>query len=286
MQTAHEQCGRDSDRRTKHDIQQQNKRAARRHRQRRKVRRDVERGPRAEENSADERRGAGRERHRQERVHADFGQHQFGREQHAANRRVERRSDALSHRHADQLSKCRAEGRADLDDRTFSTDRGAAANRQRRGQRLRHRHDRPDHAPVIVDRIHDLGHAVALCLGCEGADDEGHADPAYHRHEDDPRAPGRWRREQVRVVDERDLAKEQQVVHEPDQPAKHHRAKAGDDPYDQREPTHEQQVPGAVVVAPAGVPEREPPHGLDTPRFGGQFLCAHRGPFNAPDALS
>ena len=44
------------------------------------------------------------------------------------------------------LAERRAERRADLDDRPFAADRGAAADRQRRGQRFDHRDDRPDDA--------------------------------------------------------------------------------------------------------------------------------------------
>ena len=131
--------------------------------------------------------------------------------------------------------KRRAERRADLDDRSFAADRRAAADRQRRGQRLHHRDDRPDHAALVVDRVHHLGHAVALRLGREIADDEGDADRADHRHQDDPRSPRGRRGEHVGVVVERPMAEEQQVVDEADQLAKDHRAEAGDDADDQRE---------------------------------------------------
>ena len=68
-------------------------------------------------------------------------------------------------------------------------DRGAAADGERRGQRFHHRHDRPDHAALVVDRVHHLGHAVALGLRREVADQEGHDDRADHRHQDDPARP-------------------------------------------------------------------------------------------------
>ena len=69
----------------------------------------------AEEQAADEGRGAGRKRHRQEGADADLGHHQFDGEHHAADRRVEGggdagpgpgrdQRDALPRRHAHDLA--------------------------------------------------------------------------------------------------------------------------------------------------------------------------------------
>ena len=48
----------------------------------------------SEKDPADESGGAGRQRHRQERARAQFGQHQLDGEHHAADRRVEGGGDA------------------------------------------------------------------------------------------------------------------------------------------------------------------------------------------------
>ena len=57
------------------------------------------------------------------------------------------------------------------------------AEGKRRRKRLRHGDDGPNHAPLIVDGVHNLRHAVTFCLGREVADDEGHADPASNTNE-------------------------------------------------------------------------------------------------------
>ena len=71
------------------------------------------------------------------------------------------------------LAQGRAERGADLDDRAFAPDRGAAADRESRGERFHRRDHRPDHALLVIDRVHHLGHAVAARLGCEIRDEEG-----------------------------------------------------------------------------------------------------------------
>ena len=68
-------------------------------------------------------------------------------------------------RHPHYLAEGRPESRADLDDRTFASDRGTAADRDRGGQGFYHGNDRPDHAPFVVNCIHDLRHTVALRFG-------------------------------------------------------------------------------------------------------------------------
>ena len=137
--------------------------------------------------------------------------------------------DALPGRHLDELSEGRAQRRADLDDRPFAADRGAAADRQRRGQRLGDRDDRADAPAIVVDRVHDLGDAVAFRLWREIGDDEGDADCSDGRHQDDPRPPRVRRGEELRIVSERELLQEQHVVDEADQLAEEIGADPGDD---------------------------------------------------------
>ncbi len=109
----------------------------------------------------------------------------------------------LPRRHSKDLAQGGAEGGADLDDGALAADRPAAADGQRRSERLDHRDDGPDHALVVIDRIHDLGHAMPLGLRGEMADEEGDAGGAQHRHQDDERAPGARRRVHIGVVEER-----------------------------------------------------------------------------------
>ena len=109
----------------------------------------------AEEHPSDKGRGAGRDRDRQKGRDADFRHHQLDREHDAADRRVEGRGDAgagaggderdaLPRRHPHDLAERRADRRTDLDDRPLAADRGAGADRDRRGERLDQRDDRPD----------------------------------------------------------------------------------------------------------------------------------------------
>jgi hypothetical protein len=83
---------------------------------------------------------AGRDRNRQEGVHTDFRQHQFRREQHAADWGVEGRRDAgpcascdqgnaLTGLHLDDLTKGGTERGTDLYDRTLPPNGGASADR-------------------------------------------------------------------------------------------------------------------------------------------------------------
>ena len=98
------------------------------------------------------------------------------------------------------LAQRRAERRADLDDRPFPPDRRTAADRDGRGQGFDQRHDGPDHAALVVDRVHHLRDPMALGLGRKIGHQEGHADGAQHRNQDHQRAPRRGRGEDVGVV--------------------------------------------------------------------------------------
>ncbi len=208
MQGPDEQGCRDANRCSKQDIEHQHRSALRIGRQWCEVGGDIEGGPVAEEYAADEGRHAGGDRHRKKRVDADFRQHQFDGKEHAADRRVECRSnastgstgdedDSLSHGHADHLPEGRTERGADLNDRTFATNRCTRADRQGGCERLGHRDHGADDAATVVDRVHHLGDAVTLRLGCEIADDEGDADCTDDWDQNDQRTPGRRRGEQA-----------------------------------------------------------------------------------------
>ena len=164
---------------------------------------DPECGLWTEEKPPDEGRGAGRQRYRQEGTDADFGHHQFDGEHDAADRRVEGRrnagasagsdeNDPLPRRHSHDLAQCRAKRRPDLNDRSLAPDGRAAADRDRRSQRLDYRHNGPDHASLVIDCIHHLRHAVAPGLGREPRDQERNGQRADHRHKDDQWPPGTW----------------------------------------------------------------------------------------------
>ena len=193
----------------------------------------------AEEDTADEGRGAGGERDRQEGPRAQFRHQQFDGEHHAADRRIEGRGDAgagaggnqrdpLPRRHVNHLAERRAERGADLDDRTFAADRGAGADRQSRRERLDQGDDRPDHAFLVVDRVHHFGHAVALRFRREVGDQERDDEPADDRHQNDEESPRARRREYAGVVSERKEPEKGDVVEQADQRAKGDRAEAGD----------------------------------------------------------
>ena len=198
--------------------------------------------------------GAGRQNHRDERAGGKLRQHQLDREKHRAERRVEGRGDPRARARRDhgddlpcpkpeKLPKDRSDPRADLDDRAFAPDRGARADRQRRGERLHQDDLWADLAAAVVDRVHHLGHAVALRLGRETAHKPDHDQPADDRRKDDERAVGCGRRWQVRVVVERERAKEGEVVHDRDEIAQGDGPKAGDhadQDRDQRKPDDRQ----------------------------------------------
>ncbi len=74
---------------------------------------------------------------------------------------------------------------------------------------------------------------MALGLRSELRDEQGDADRPDHRDQDNPDAPRRRRREDVRVVPERDAAFEEQVVDQADQVPERHRADARDHAQDE-----------------------------------------------------
>ncbi len=200
-----------------------------------------------------------KKRHRQERTDADLGHHQFDGEHDAADRRVEGRcnararagsdqDDPLTGGHPDDLAQGRPERRADLDDRPLAPDRGAATDRDRGGQRFDDGDDRPNDAALVVDRVHHFRHAMALRFRREGRNQEGHANRAHDRDQDDQRAPRALRREEIGVVAHHELSEEQQIVQQPDQVAEGDRAEAGDDTDQDREDRKTgESDPGYVV---------------------------------------
>ena len=186
---------------------------------------------------------AGGKRHREKRPSAQFRHHQFDGEHHPADRRVEGRrnagsgaggnhGDALPRCHADDLPERRAERRADLDDRSFASDRRAGPNRQRGGERFDERHDWSDDTVLVVDCVHNLGHAMAASLWSKIRNEKSDEDAADDGHKDDERAPWTRRSECAGVVIERELAEKGSVVDEPDQGPEHDGAKSVNEAYD------------------------------------------------------
>jgi len=203
--------------------------------------RNGERGVNAEKDSSDKGRRPGRKGDGQKCARAELRHQQLDREHDAADRRIEGGSDAgagagagrhqrdsLPGRHADQLAECRAQRGADLDDGTFAAYRGAGADRKCRRERLDQRHDRSNHAFLVIDRVHHFGHAMAARFRSEICDQEGDKEAADNGNQDDIGAPRARRRENARVVADRGQSEKRDVVDQANQGAEHHRAKSGD----------------------------------------------------------
>jgi hypothetical protein len=93
---------------------------------------------------------------------------------------------------------------------------------------------------------------VALRFGREFRDQERDGDGADDRNEDDARAPGRGRREQVGIVANCELPEKQQVVKEADQVAKQHRTEPGDHAHHERQHAEKRQADApCLVVTPS-----------------------------------
>ena len=202
---------------------------------------------------------ARRDRNRQKGVDTHFRQHQFDGEHDAADRRIEGRGDAraraggdqgdtLAGRHGDDLPQRRTDGRADLDDWAFASNRRPAANRESRCERFHQRDDRPDLALLVVDGVHHLGHAVALGFGSEVADEEGNDDAADDRRQYDERAPSARRREYVGVIGEGEAAGEKQIVQQVDQVAKKHRPDPRHNPEKEPQQRQPKEIERACLV--------------------------------------
>ena len=88
---------------------------------------------------------------------------------------------------------------------------------------------------MVVDRVHHFGHAVPARFGSKFGDEEGDDLPADDGNEDDQRAPWARRRKDVRLVVEREDAEKGEVMDEADEVAEDHRAKAGNQPDDNRQ---------------------------------------------------
>ena len=215
----------------------------------------------ADQDPTDLCRGAGGDDDRQEGPVGDLRQQDLQGEQHPAERRVEGRGDAragagrkqrhlLPGREADGLREGRAERGADLDDRAFPSDRRAGADRQGGRERLHHRHLPADVAVLIEDRIHHLGHAVALGFGRESLHHPDHDQAADDRGEKQEGAERARSLEDVGVVAKIEHAVERGVVEDCDQAAQDNGADAGDDPHRQRQQAERQQA-DAPPVAPA-----------------------------------
>ncbi len=118
---------------------------------------------------------------------------------------------------------------------TLAADRGAGADGERRGQRFHRRDHRADFAVVVEDRVHHFGHAVAARFGREfgrpGTPRPCRRSPAPGS----PVPPRARRRVDIGVVDDREVAEEEDVVDQADQGAEEDRADAGDDAHHDRD---------------------------------------------------
>ena len=81
---------------------------------------------------------------------------------------------------------------------------------------------------MVVNRIHDLGHAMPFGLRREVAHKKSDAGRTHDRHQDDEWPPGVRRRMDVGVAHERPLTQEEEVVEQADQTAEHDRAQCAD----------------------------------------------------------
>ena len=149
---------------------------------------------------------------------------------------ADEQGDLLPGREPDGLREGRAERRADLDDRPLAADRRAAADRQRRGERLDHRHLPANVAALVEDRVHHFGHAVALGLRREAQHQKHDDQAAEDRRQRNQVAEAARRLEQVGVVMDTTAPVVEGVVDEADQGAQDDRAEPGGDADDQRQP--------------------------------------------------
>ena len=201
MQSSNETCRRDAGQGAQDSEQDEHEQCVQIDRHGLK-RRHVESRRIAEEPATHERRRPRRDRDRKERLDAHLGHHQLDGEHHPADWRIEGRRDAracarsdqsdpLARRHADYLAKRGAERRTDLDDRAFPTDRRTAADRNGRSQGFNQRHNGPDRRrPCSKWRPSPPGPHGPWPQAQIGHQ-EGHADSAEHRNQDDQRAPRR-----------------------------------------------------------------------------------------------
>ena len=245
--------------------------------------RDRESRIRPEKITPDIARARGRDHDRHESPDADLVQQQLRREKHATDRRIKSRGDPRARAGRDQgralpgwdaqpLPYARAKSRADLNDRSLAPDRAAAADRERGSERLDHRHDRPDHALIIIDRVHYFRHAVPARFGRKSLHQPGHAERAEHRHEDDEHAPRARRSVDVRLVKEGEFPEKKDVVEDRDHPAENDRAEAADETdHDCEEPKPERRERRFPAHARAGGPEAG--------RRGFRRLLNHGGKF-------
>ena len=142
----------------------------------------------------------------------------------------------------------RAERGADLDDRPLAADRGARADRDRRGDRLDDRDDAAHVPLVVIDGVHDLRHAVALGLRREGL---APATPRSGRRRSAPgsrTAPTDWsgrsgwrRRSSLKVP------RKKSVVDHRDHGAEDDRAERGDDADEEGEDDQGGQADGRAI---------------------------------------
>jgi hypothetical protein len=113
-----------------------------------------------------------------ERTRREIAEDHFACEEHAADRRVERRRNAGGRaarderpddrrRRARGLAENGADRRADLHDRTLAPATAAEPDRRGRSERLDGDHARPDLAAVQRDGCHHFRDAVAARLGRE-----------------------------------------------------------------------------------------------------------------------
>ena len=140
-----------------------------------------------------------RDHQRNEGTRAELEQEQLDRQDHAGDRRVERRGHAragsasqqhlaLGGRGGNDLADDRAERAAGLNDRPFGAERAARTDGDGRRKRLQNGDFRLDAAARDEHRFHRFRNAVAFDFRRAVLHHQADDQPADHRHEDDPGA--------------------------------------------------------------------------------------------------
>ena len=250
-----------------------------------------------------------RKDHGEQRLDRELAQDQLQPEEHAGDRRVERRRDPAARaagdqdpqpvlRHPHDLAQARCQRGADLHDRPLTPDRPAGTDAQRRSDRFDRADLRPDPATVVGDRNHHLGHTVPAGLTRVTVDQRPVHQPAHDRyhHEKPQPQPRQMRAAHATLLAERDMAGSQ-PGEEVDQVPEHHRAQPRTRTDQQRQgeqPTAGTPQPGASPGGPRhlqpagricghGRPFRAGRDRLAPRAHGGRLICRAGGPLAVRD---
>ena len=184
--------------------------------------------------------------HWHQRPRADFVHDDLYREQHAANRSIERGCDSptcasrdecdnLPSRQAQELSHGRTKRRTNLNDGPLTANGSTAPDRQRGCQCFDDRHNRTNDSFVVENSVDDFRYAVTLRLWSEVLHQENHSEGPDDRDKNHKRSPGASWCMRVRVIRCGELAQKEEIVKDPDKSPECHGSQTCHDPNQQRE---------------------------------------------------